>query len=116
MKNNFNNSLFLYPIIAEEINTEINKIKINKSSGPDNIPPKLIKYTSNTISPILTMIFNKCFEEGIYPEELKLSKVIVLHKKEAKYLPENYRQLQIKIVYLLLLNEMLPSKFCSPEI
>ena len=46
MKTNSSNTIYMNPIVIKEVSIEINKLKINKSSGPDGVPPKVIKYAS----------------------------------------------------------------------
>ena len=39
----------------------------------------------------LTLIKNQCIETGVFPDKLKIAKVVPLYKKDAKTLIENYR-------------------------
>lgn len=43
----------------------------------------------------LTVIINKCFNEGIFPMELKKAKVVAVHKKGSLNIPDNYRPISI---------------------
>ncbi|KAJ8038244.1 hypothetical protein HOLleu_15610 [Holothuria leucospilota] len=42
------------------------------------------------LAPIITHMFENVFTTGIYPDDLKIAKVIPLYKK-GDSLPENYR-------------------------
>ena len=54
----------------------------NKSStGFDDISMRLIKAIKTEIIPALTCIFNQSLNIGIFPEKLKIAKVIPIHKK-----------------------------------
>ena len=44
----------------------------------------LIRNTILSISNILSILFIKCIENGVYPDVRKISKVIILYKKENK--------------------------------
>lgn len=45
-------------ITDRTVQEKINKLKINKSTGPDGISPKLLKLAGNTIVPALDDIYN----------------------------------------------------------
>ena len=54
----------------------------NKSStGFDDISMRLIKAIKTEIIPALTCIFNQSLNTSIFPEKLKIAKVIPIHKK-----------------------------------
>ena len=95
MKSNCSKTLFLQPIVTEEINIEISKLKDKKSSGPDNLPPKIIKISRDFISPCLAHVFNLSITNGEYPDLLKLSKVIAIYKKGERHIPDNYRPISL---------------------
>ena len=113
MKTNQANSIYITPIIVQEVITEISKLKTNKSSGPDNIPPKVIKCVSQQIAPILTEIFNLSLEQGVYPEFLKRSKVIALFKKGERLLPENYRPISLLDIFDKIFEKLIYKRLVS---
>ena len=44
----------------------------------------------SVISPYLTTLYKSCFESGIFPKVLKISKITPIHKKGNKELIENF--------------------------
>ena len=90
LKNRISETFFLKPIIEHDVLKEIEKIKINKSSGPDDIPNKLIKKSKYNLITPLSIIYNNIFTSAKYPDKWKLAKVIALYKKGRHSLPENY--------------------------
>ena len=48
-----------------------------------------------SISYILSILFNKCIENGVYPIVLKTSKVIMLYKKGNKNDCSNYKPISL---------------------
>ena len=74
-------SFFVSPVTQEEIEIVIGSLKNCKSSGPYSIPTKLLKILSSDISVPLSAIVNESFAEGVFPDKLKVAKVIALHKK-----------------------------------
>ena len=91
-----NQTLFLHPYVEEELLSLVkNKIKPKWSAGPDDIPPAIIKKVLSAIITPLTYLINLSFEKGQFPELLKTSKIIPIHKKKDKACMENYRPVAI---------------------
>ena len=62
------------------------------SSGPDQITSKLVNMAAPSLVSPLTIIINSCFEQGTFPNALKISKITpILKKKQAEKEPCNYR-------------------------
>ena len=52
----------------EMVLTSLKQLDINKATGSDGIPVRLLKETADQISPSLTMLFNKSLRLGIFRE------------------------------------------------
>ena len=50
---------------------------------------------NHLISPSLSILINESFSTGILPDQLKIAKVITLHKKESAENPSNYRSISL---------------------
>jgi len=72
--------MFIQPVCAEEILFHIDMLDNKKSNDTNDIPVHIIKLSKHIIAPVLTTIFNNCIAEGIYPDALKVAKVIPIHK------------------------------------
>ena len=112
MKNKVTESFFLQPIIERNVEKQISKLKINKSSGPDNISNKIIKACSTCFLTPLTMIYNSAFISGMYPTSWKQAKVIAMYKKGSHSDPNNYRPISLlssfgKILERLIYDQMM---------
>lgn len=95
-KRNLNcKTLFLKPITEEEIIKNIEKLKNNSSPGIDNISNKTLKIIKNYIAKPLSYIFNLCFENGIFPNDLKTSVVTPIFKNGNRTEVSNYRPISI---------------------
>ena len=66
-----------------------------QSTGPDGISSSFIKLASNQLSLPLTILFNFCEENGIFPDSLKISKVIPIYKSGPKENMSNYRPISL---------------------
>ena len=56
---------------------------------------KLIKNIINSIATPLTTVINKSLNEGIFPDDMKIAKIIPLYKAGDEKLPNNYRPISI---------------------
>ena len=73
----------------------IKLIKPKTSCGHDNISTKLLKHMSLIIAPALTLIVNQSLSTGIFPDRLKIAKVIPLFKKGNPHVFDNYRPISL---------------------
>ena len=89
------NSLYLYPATPPEIATIIKQMKPKTSTGHDNISPKLLKSIDDTIALPLTYIANLSMSTGIFPNRMKIAKVITIYKSDDRRLFKNYRPISI---------------------
>ena len=94
-----NNTFSFFPVIANDILDEINLLPNNKASGLYSCPVKLLKLGGKLISEPLSLIFNKSIETGIYPNKLKIAKIIPIHKSDDETNPENYRPISLLSIF-----------------
>ena len=92
-------SFFVSPVTPEEIEIIIGTLKNGKSSGPYSIPTKLLKILSSDIAIPLSVIVNESFAKGVFPDKLKVAKVIASHKKESTDNPSNYRPISLLSIF-----------------
>ena len=86
------NSIFLLEASSTEIE-EIVKSLSNKSMSDTAIIA--LKYVNTSLSGTLSTIINVSFSQGVFPEELKLAKVIPIHKSGKKTDVSNYRPISL---------------------
>ena len=89
-----NTSLYLTPTTQQEIKTVLDNLKCT-AAGIDDIPPKLLKLTSNIIAAPLSYMINLAFTQGVFPNKLKVAKVFPIYKKGDKKDVKNYRQVSV---------------------
>ena len=92
LSNSVKSTIFLSPITKEEILEIINKLDNHKCS---DISPKLLKHLSASFSRVLCYLFNSCMLAGVFPDELKVAKVIPLFKTGNRNSVSNYRPISI---------------------
>ena len=88
-------SFYLMPVVRQDILDEIKCLNSRKAPGHDSIGGKVIKLCSEIFSGNLCRIFNRAIEKIIYPNDLKIAKVIALYKTGAKFDPGNYRPISL---------------------
>ena len=71
----------------------------NWLNGPYSIPIFLLKILSEHIAAPLWDIINDSFSNGIFPDMMKLAKVIPLYKKNSPEDPSNYRPISLLSVF-----------------
>ena len=73
----------------------ITKINSKYSCGHDSISTALLKQVKTEISQSITLIVNQCLTTGIFPNKLKIAKVIPVFKKGDKDFLNNYRPISM---------------------
>ena len=118
-----------HSIEVNNIVLALTNLKVNKATGLDKIPAKVLRISADIIAPSLTYIFNLSLYTGIYIDELiewKRMRVIPIYKSEDRRKCENYRPISIlpivskvferevfRQLYAYLSNNSLLSKFQS---
>ena len=78
-----------------------------KATGMDLISNRLLEIASPVISTHLTEIFNQCIEHSIFPDDLKVGKVVPVFKSGERDDPENYRPISILSVFSRIFERLL---------
>ena len=82
-------------IPVEMVLTSLKQLDVNKTTGFDGIPVRLLKETADQTAPSLTMLLNKSLRLGIFPGDWKLVKIVPIFKKEKRDFVENYRPISL---------------------
>ena len=83
-------TLFLQPTDREEIVNIIFSLNINKASGPNSTPYRILFLLKIEISKQLADLFNLSFTTDVFPSFLKVVKVVPVFKKDSKLDYSNY--------------------------
>ena len=87
--------MFVWPTCPIEISNILKTFKGKLSAGPDQIPTKVLKSSSNNILLSLSHIFNLSLEQGKFIECFKLATVCPVYKKGDKNNIKNYRPVSL---------------------
>ena len=99
------------PIDNKVVVKTIQKLKTKSSCGYDGLSTKLLKPIAGPISPLLTVIINQSLNTGIFPEKLKVAKVLPLYKKGDEHFFDNYRPISLlpaisKVIEKIVYNQL----------
>ena len=89
-------------LIANTSNEEILEIienLENKATGPQSVPTKLLKLIPDLILTPLCKIISTFFSTGVFPDALKISKVIPIYKGGPTDNVNNYRPISLLSVF-----------------
>ena len=78
-------------ITSDGVQKLLENLNPNKSMGPDQIHPRVLKQLATVVAPTLTVIFNKSLHAGEVPEDWRKANVAPIFKKGERYNAENYR-------------------------
>ena len=99
LTNRTSGSIFLSPVTFMEVTDIINIPNPSKSVGPSSIPITLLKSIGSKMSPLLALLANQSFQSGIFPDKLKIAKVISLFTQGNPELPSNYRPISLLSIF-----------------
>ena len=107
LKNRNERSAVFDDIETSEIIQIIKDLNPNKSS---DISPRILNLFIHIIAPLLTILFNNCLRSGIFPNELKIARVIPLYKSGDKSDITNYRPISLLPVLSKIFEKLIHSR------
>ena len=87
------------PVTPAYVKSILNKINPNKSTGYDDIPPKVVKMCSEELSCTWAELINNAFKCKIFPDDLKKAEISPIYKKKDDMMKDNYRPVSILSVF-----------------
>ena len=90
--------MFISNITEAEVTETILDLN-NSSPGYDEVPAIVMKQNIHALIKPLTYLINCSINKGIFPDELKIAKVIPIYKSGDKTSIENYRPISVLSVF-----------------
>ncbi len=107
------NTFFMNPVTPFEIQDVVKKSKPKTSKGFDNISMKTVQETIQNISIPLSHIFNLSFIKGIVPKQLKIAKIVPIHKSGPKNIFNNYRPISLLPAFSKILEKVVNNRLVT---
>ena len=81
------------------IKTKLLNINENKSPGPENIHPFMIRCLADPLSKPLSILFNKSIRSSTSPDQWLEALITAIYKKGQKNMVDNYRPISLTSVF-----------------
>ena len=94
MTNENPNSIFLNPSSSSEVENIIDSLKVKATSDSDIRALKTASLIPS-FNTVLSEVINSSFEHGVFPSQLKVAKVVPIHKSGTKTDVSNYRPISL---------------------
>ena len=79
---------------------ELNRLKTNKSCGPDNCHPRVLKEIKDGLILPLYLLFAKSLQDGVLSNSWKDATITAIHKKGNRKLASNYHPIRLTSIFL----------------
>ena len=99
-------SMFLSPVTEEEVVSIVRTCNSKTSTDSNGISMVILKKTKQSITKPLTTIFNMSFESGIFPNSMKISKIIPIFKSGSNVEFNNYRPISLLCQFSKILEKL----------
>ena len=98
-------------ISEEEVYAILRKLQTDKAAGPDGVSNKLLKITARSITPSLTMLFNKVITKCVFPKIWKETNITPIFKKGDRDDKRNYHPVSLlstvgKVLERIIFNQL----------
>ena len=102
------------PCTSTEVSNILQNMKQSKQNK-DSVPIKLLIANRDLISTYICHLINHSMVHGVFPDSLKIAKIVPIHKKGDSRIPSNYRPISIlpylskifeKVIFYRLINHL----------
>ena len=100
-------------LTENELEEAVKSLKKNKASGPDGLDVNIIISVYKIIKRPLIKIFNDSLLLGIFPQTMKIAKVLPFYKSGKKNLMTNYRPISVLSSFSKILERIMYNRLYS---
>jgi hypothetical protein len=106
----------LYAATEAEVRSVLKNLKNTTSVGHDRLKVSTLKACIDSFITPITSIVNKSLEKGVFPDVLKISRVISFYKKGDPKSMENYRSISILSVLCKIIETIVKTRLSSDSV
>jgi len=120
------NSAYTHPSLDPSTRTVVNMsflpctpsevsdiIKNFKNKATSDTAVQALKHANSMVAPILSVLINTSLEQGVFPSDLKLAKVIPLHKGGSRSDLSNYRPISLLPLFSKIYEKIMHNRLYS---
>ena len=91
----YNHKFHFQTVAPEEIKKVISDFLPKSTTGHDGVSMKVIKLLDSNFIDAISLILNQSLLSGIFPDDLKIAKVLPVYKKDNIHVLDNHRPISI---------------------
>lgn len=91
--------VFVFQSPISEMTTLFKGLKSSHGSDTDGLATQRVKYLLDLIAPVITHIFNRAISSGVFPTNIRVASVTVIHEGGDKNSFSDYRPVSILSVF-----------------
>lgn len=95
------------------VTKQLETLNINKASGPDEIPARILRNYAPQCSPILSNIMQQSYDTGELPQDWLRARIVAIHKNGTKSDPGNYRPVSITCICSKIMEHIILSRIAK---
>ena len=100
-------------VSSEGVHKLLSNINVNKATGPDGIPGRILKICAMEYADIYRLLFQASLDQGIIPDDWRDANVVPLFKKGDRSKPSNYRPVSLTSISSKLLEHIVYSNMMA---
>lgn len=112
LQGNYPRSMFFTPINPDKVIDSIMSNK-DKKCNINDLPITVLKRVAHVISPTLSHLVNNSISSGVFPDCLKMCKVVPIFKGGDALSPSNYRPISILHIFSKMLEKLIHEQIYS---
>ena len=85
-------------ISVEGVRKLLSELRVNKASGPDNIPNRVLRELADELAPALHLIFTQSLSSNQLPSDWRNANISPIFKKGDRHVASNYRPVSLTSV------------------
>ena len=94
-------------VTPEMVLKKLNTLDVTKSTGPDEIHPRILKEVATSVAPALAILFNNTLKTHTVPEDWRTALITAIFKKGDKSDPGNYRPISLTCIICKVLESII---------